>query len=221
MDRVAEPELMDDAEQALAYALADFAEPHQAFVTYFHERFPTFEQGSVIDLGCGAADVTMRFARAYPHAKLIGLDGAEAMLAHGRQSLAQSDLGARVTLIKTHLPAALPFIPAVDAVISNSLLHHLAGPAVLWQTIRRLAKPGAPVLVMDLLRPHSIDEAERLVAIHTDAAPPVLRKDFFNSLLAAYQLEEIRQQLRDAGLDHFTVEQVSDRHLLAWGTMKG
>ncbi len=32
MDRIPEPELMDEVEQARAYAAADFSEPHQAFV---------------------------------------------------------------------------------------------------------------------------------------------------------------------------------------------
>ena len=49
MQRVPEPELMDDPAQALAYAGADFSEPHQAFVAHFRERFPDFHSGSVLD----------------------------------------------------------------------------------------------------------------------------------------------------------------------------
>jgi SAM-dependent methyltransferase len=175
MQRTPEPELMDEAAQARAYAEADFAEPHQAFVRYFRERFADFERGHVLDLGCGPADVTMRFARAYP---AVTVD---------------------------------------DALISNSLLHHLADPMVLWETVAQTAKPGAPVFVMDLLRPHSIAEAERLTATHAADAPEILRKDFFNSLLAAYQPDEIARQLKAANLEHFRVEQVSDRHVVIWG----
>jgi 2-polyprenyl-3-methyl-5-hydroxy-6-metoxy-1,4-benzoquinol methylase len=104
-----------------------------------------------------------------------------------------------------------------DAVISNSLLHHLADPAVLWDTIKQAAKPGALVFVMDLLRPHSIEEAERLTATYAGAAPAVLRKDFFNSLLAAYQPDELRAQLYATGFGHLHIEQVSDRHVVIWG----
>ena len=39
MERIPEPELMDDPEQARAYASADFSEPHQAFVERFTQRF--------------------------------------------------------------------------------------------------------------------------------------------------------------------------------------
>lgn len=79
------------------------------------------------------------------------------------------------------------------------------------------ARPGASVFVMDLLRPHSIEEAERLTASHAADAPAVLRQDFFNSLLAAYRLDEIAAQLKSAGLEHFCVAQVSDRHVVIWG----
>jgi SAM-dependent methyltransferase len=215
MQRIPEPELMDDLAQARAYADADFSEPHQAFVRYFRERFPEFERGAVLDLGCGPADVTVRFARAYPQVSITGIDGAAAMLALGRGLLAREALSERITLVQTYLPAQLA--RRCDAVISNSLLHHLADPAVLWNSIKQAAKPGAPVFVMDLLRPHSIEQAERLAATYTGDAPPVLRKDFFNSLLAAYQPDEIGVQLRAAGLGHLKIEQVSDRHLVIWG----
>lgn len=215
MQRVPEPDLMDEAEQARAYAEADFAEPHQAFVRYFAERFPGFEKGAALDLGCGPADVTMRFARAYPLVSVVGLDGAESMLALGREALAREGLADRVTLLRVHLPATMD--ARYDAIISNSLLHHLADPMVLWETVAQTAKPGAPVFVMDLLRPQSVVEAERLTAMYAADAPEVLRKDFFNSLLAAYRLDEIAGQLRSAGLERFRVEQVSDRHVVIWG----
>ncbi len=215
MRRIPEPELMDDPEQARAYAQADFSEPHEAFVRHFRERFPGFERGHVLDLGCGPADVTVRFARAYPATLITAIDGSGPMLDLARRRVEDEGLAARVRLVPLRLPARLD--GGHDAVISNSLLHHLADPAVLWATVRAAARPGAPVFVMDLMRPHSIKEAERLTALYAAQAPAVLRKDFFNSLLAAYQPREVAAQLAAAGLGHFRVEPVSDRHLAAWG----
>lgn len=37
MDRAPEPELMDDAAQAMAYAEADFSEPHGRFIELYRE----------------------------------------------------------------------------------------------------------------------------------------------------------------------------------------
>lgn len=215
MQRTPEPELMDEPEQARAYAAADFSEPHEAFVDHFVARFPGFAAGRVADLGCGPADVTLRFARRLPQVSVLGIDGAEAMLALGREAVRRAGLGHRVELRLSRLQAALP--GGFDAVISNSLLHHLHEPMVLWRAVRALAAAGAPVMVMDLMRPSSPQEAQALVATYAADAPPVLKRDFLASLHAAFRVEEVKAQLAEAGLGHFAVEAASDRHLLAWG----
>ncbi len=67
MRRVPEPELMEGQEQARAYAHADFEEPHSRFLTLLQETLPAREVGPwVVDLGCGAADISIRVARAFP-----------------------------------------------------------------------------------------------------------------------------------------------------------
>lgn len=216
MERVPEPELMDDPAQALAYAAADFSEPHEAFVRHFQRLFPEFKRGRVLDLGCGAADITIRFARAYPAAKLDGIDGARAMLRLAREAVAKAQLEPRVSLHLLQLPAD-GLDNGYDAMISNSLLHHLVQPATLWQAVARAGRPGAAVLVMDLLRPDSREAACELVRLHAGDAPPVLARDFMNSLLAAYRPEEVARQLRASGLEDLDVAVVSDRHWLVWG----
>jgi ubiquinone/menaquinone biosynthesis C-methylase UbiE len=183
--RVPEPELMDTVEQARAYADADFAEPHEAFVVRFGERFQEFRSGRVLDLGCGTADVTLRFARAYPHVRVHGVDGASAMLDEGRTLVRNANVGDRVLLELVRLPSRVLAAGSYDAVISNSLLHHLADARVLWATIASAARPGAPVFVMDLCRPASTDAAHDLVDTYAAGESPVLRDDFFRSLCAA------------------------------------
>ncbi|MDH5534830.1 MAG: class I SAM-dependent methyltransferase [Betaproteobacteria bacterium] len=221
MQRVPEPELMDDPAQAEAYASADFSEPHDAFVAHFARLFPEFREGRVLDLGCGAADITIRFARAYPGTRLDGVDGAAAMLALGRNAVARARLEARVTLIEQRLPDTALAGAAYDAVICNSLLHHLADPRVLWQTVAAAARPGAPVLVMDLMRPASREAAQALVTLHAAGAPMLMQRDFLHSLCAAYRPEEIRMQLEASGPAGLTLEVVSDRHWIVWGRIRG
>jgi SAM-dependent methyltransferase len=217
--RVAEPELMDTPEQARAYAAADFSQPHQAFVTHFRDCFPGFTAGRVLDLGCGPADVTVRFARAYPKAHLRGVDGAQAMLDEGTRLVQRTGLGERVTLELVRLPSPSLAGAEYDAVISNSLLHHLADPAVLWSSIEAAARPGAPVFVMDLRRPPSTGAVQRLVDEYAADESPVLRDDFYRSLCAAYTPEEVRSQLVSAALHQLRVDVFSDRHLVVYGTI--
>ena len=219
MERVPEPELMNDAEQARAYAGADFALPHQHFIELLCERFPDEEPAFALELGCGAGDICMRFARTFPHSVVHGVDGAEAMLACGRAALRASGLEGRVELVRGYLPADAPPRDRYDLVFSNSLLHHLADPRVLWQSALRFAERNAPLFVMDLLRPASRDEAASLCQCYAAGEPPILQRDFEHSLLAAYRPDEVRAQLVEVGLGSLSVEVVSDRHLIVWGRM--
>src|SRR3989338_4731351 len=70
---------------------------------------------------------------------------------------------------------------------------------------------------MDLLRPDNQDKARELVQQYAADDSPILQKDFYNSLLAAYNVEEVGQQLNAAGLGYLTTEIVSDRHVSVWG----
>lgn len=220
MERIPEPELMTDAEQAAAYAGADFEEPHGHFIRLFKARFPDeVIDGAVLDLGCGPADIAIRFARAYPRCTVHGVDGAAVMLAPGHRRLREEGLQARVQLIHGYLPGAALPLRHYDAVISNSLLHHLHDPAVLWQTLWCHARSGAPLFVMDLCRPADRASAEALVEEYAADEPAILRRDFLHSLLAAYRVEEVAEQLRQEGLATLAAEKISDRHLLVHGRM--
>src|SRR6185369_13551913 len=182
MERTPEPELMDEQEQAAAYAAADWSESHGKIPGYFRQRFPNFSTGQVLDLGCGPADVTIRFVKAFPGVTALGADGSEAMLAFGRTKVREAGLESRIVLEKHLLPDPMLEERQFDAIICNSLLHHIADPVGLWRTAVRCAKPGAPVLMVDLLRPPDRDTVVRLVKQHAAGAPPVLERDFVASL---------------------------------------
>ncbi len=224
MERRPEPELMDDLAQARAYAEADFAAADQALVERFAAAFGPLA-GRVVDLGCGPGGIPLRLARALPQATVIGVDGAAPMLALARAALRApeaAEAARRVTLLRAHLPA-LPLAPhSADAVFSNSLLHHLADPLDLWCTARAIARPGAPVFVCDLFRPASEAEAQQIVDAAGSSADPLLRRDFYCSLLAAYTPDEVQAQLATCGLvGALEVSTISERHLLVSGRVPG
>jgi len=219
MDRVPEPEIMDDPAQAAAYARADFADVNQRFVDGLLERFPGIDGALVVDLGCGPADIDVRLARAAPRVRVIALDASLPMLRLGREALEGLPEARRVALVAARLPGLpLPDVSA-DAVVSNSLLHHLTEPAALWQEVRRIGRPGGVVHVMDLFRPPSVEAARRIVETAAADEDPILKQDFFNSLLAAFTPEEVDRQLRDAGLGDLRCTVVSERHLLVSGRL--
>ena len=216
MDRVLEPELMDDPKQADAYAHADFAEENRGFVNRFKEYFPEFSQGRVLDLGCGPADIPIRFATLYPACHIIGVDASAPMIRLGEQAVQQAGLADRITL-RCERYEEVAGARIVDAAISNSLLHHLPNPLQFWQKLRQLVKPGAPVLVMDLLRPDSPEEAQAIVDQYAANEPDILRRDFYNSLLAAFTEDEIGSQLARMNLTRLLIDIPDDRHWVVGG----
>jgi len=220
--RIPEEELMNVPRNAQAYAGADFSEPNNKFVALFAEKFPAFGGETILDLGCGPADITIRFALHYPQAAIIGADGADAMLDMAKQAIHRHEsLANRVEVQKWHIgreknPLRLK---AFDALVSNSLLHHMDDPLDLWRAIRGCAAANAAVLVMDLIRPSSLTEAKNIVEKYAASEPDVLRTDFLNSLRAAYRPAEIRQQLIASDMEQLSIEIVSDRHLVVFGSI--
>ncbi len=218
MDRVTEPELMVDDDQAEAYSEANFAEAHQAAVTRFGDAFAGFTPRRMLDLACGPADVTVRFARAYPETAIVGLEGSPAMLALGVQRVQREELGDRISFAHRVLPDDdLAALGTFDAVVSTSSLHHIRDPAALWQSVRVAAATDACVFVQDLMRPESVEAAHALVDRYAFGEPDVLRRDFLASLRAAFTPDEVRGQLDAAGFTGFTVTPVTDRHMTIQG----
>lgn len=202
---------MLDDEQARAYAAADFESAHSLYPKLFDELFPGRPRRAlVLDIGCGPCDVTVRFAQANPGYRFHAVDGSAAMLKCAPSM-------PRIKLIKGYVPAVRLPATAYDVILSSSLLHHLQEPQVLWQTVQRYSKPGTLVFVVDLRQPATRAAAERIAKKYSVGEPKVLKRDFFNSLLAAFTPVKVRQQLRAAGLNWLRVKTLTDRHLMVSG----
>jgi ubiquinone/menaquinone biosynthesis C-methylase UbiE len=217
MERILEPEIMEDTEQALAYAKADFSTSNQWYVDHLLADFPE-NLGNVLDIGCGPADVPVRLARAHPTIRITAIDGSGAMLALAQKAVEAARLRKRIATVHGYIPG-LPFDEhSFDAVLSKDLLHHLPDPMVLWSEARRLGRRGAAVYVMDLFRPTSTETARTIVETVAGNEHPILKEDFYNSLCAAFTVEEVRSQVSQAGLG-LDVIQISDRHMLIRGLL--
>jgi 2-polyprenyl-3-methyl-5-hydroxy-6-metoxy-1,4-benzoquinol methylase len=216
MPRVLEPELMDDPEQALVYAQADFERENQGFVDRFREHFPDFFEGHVLDLGCGPGDIPIRFARALPACRITGVDASEPMIGLAGVAAKQAGLADRITF-RCERFQGVALVEPVDAAVSNSLLHHVPNPLQFWYRLRQLVKPGSPVFVMDLLRPDSPEEAQVIVDRYAAKEPEILRRDFYRSQLAAFTEDEVAAQLAEMNLSRLIVDVSDDRHWVVSG----
>jgi ubiquinone/menaquinone biosynthesis C-methylase UbiE len=217
MKRILEPELMDDEQQAVAYANADFSISNQWFVDHLWSEFPDYLSRAV-DIGCGPADVPIRLARGHPQIQITAVDGSRPMVRLAQQAVRAAGLESRIKLMHGYVAGLMLDAHSYDAVLSKDVLHHLHNPAALWNEAQRLGRPGALVCVMDLCRPETPDDARRIVEEAAAGEDPILKRDFYNSLRAAFTVEEVEAQLSAAGL-RFRVARVSERHLLIQGLL--
>ena len=224
MQRIPEEELMEDPAQALAYTEADFSATHGARVAIFRSLFPSLDlAGPVLDLGCGSGDVLLRFARAFPSTRFVGVDGSAPMLQLAQRAIdAEPALRDRVQVRYGIIPnCALPDEPW-QLLMSHSLLHQLHEPQVLWRTVASCADSageGCAVFIADLRRPASEPDARRLVQATSKDEPEILQRDFFNSLCAAFEPDEVRHQLAAAGLRQLRVATHEPHHLSISGLL--
>ena len=215
MERVLESELMDDELQSIAYARADFSASNQFFVDGFINDFPQ-RLRTAVDIGCGPGDVMIRLARALPDLHITAIDASAPMIALARGAVMTEGASDRIELVQGYVPGVALQAHSFDAVLSKDLLHHVPDPSVLWKEVARLGRPGAVVYVMDLVRPPTREEAHRIVDRVAAREDPILREDFYNSLCAAFTVDELREQVAAAGLD-LEIRQASDRHALISG----
>jgi ubiquinone/menaquinone biosynthesis C-methylase UbiE len=222
VDRIPESaELMEGEGQAAAYARADFAQPNALFCEQLVARAGARLAGRAVDLGCGPADIPIRLALRHPELHVDAVDGSAAMLRWAERAVQAAALGARVRVIQGELGAGTLVAASYELVLSNSLLHHLVDPGLLWREVARLLRPRGFVQVMDLARPESSAVARAIVVQYASDEAEMLQHDFFASLCAAFTPEEVRAQVSAAGLSFLEVEMISDRHLIVAGRAGG
>jgi ubiquinone/menaquinone biosynthesis C-methylase UbiE len=217
MRRILEPEIMDDREQVAAYAKADFSSSNQMFVDGLIETYPD-RLGSILDIGCGPADVPIRILRAVPSAKVTAVDASLPMVEIARQAVQEAGFQDNIDVVLGRLPGITLRDMQFQTIASKDLLHHLADPSIFWEEVVKLATGTTAIYVMDLYRPESREDARNIVESVSGNEPEVLKRDFYNSLLAAFTVDEIQDHLESASLP-LNVEKVSERHLLIHGLL--
>ena len=219
MKRIVEPELMEDETQVKAYSEADFEQGHSKIIQLLDEVFGGIDiSGNILDLGCGSGDITFRIADRFPNTRITAVDGSKAMLHFADKKATEIGVRDRVNFIQSMIPDFAIPKQGYDLIISTSFLHHLHYPDILWQTIKEHSRPGTKVFIADLIRPENKNTANGIVNEFAKNEPEVLKEDFYNSLLAAFTPDEVKDQLNKANLNQLSI--YVDRYIIVYGEIR-
>lgn len=152
-------QLGDDARQAQAGANRPWFDlrlaPALAGVPAVHDVLAR-PGARVVDVGCGFGWSTLALARAYPAARLHGVDVDAPSVAAAREAAARAGLADRVTFHLADAAAlaaglgegpgdAAPF----DAAFAFECVHDMPQPVPVLDAVRRAVRPDGVVVVMD------------------------------------------------------------------------
>lgn len=121
-----------------------------------HELLPAIPQlhtaltagARVADIGCGAGWSSIGIARAYPGVTIDGYDLDEPSIEMARRNAREAGVADRVRFHAADV-ADLDVDGAYGAVVAFECIHDMSNPVEVLAAARRLAGPGAPVVVMD------------------------------------------------------------------------
>ena len=155
--RTLETEAMDTEEEARDYDAMDFADVNALFCDDFLAFVGSLEGARILDVGTGTARIPIALAQKSSVAKVTAIDIAAHMLAVGQENVRAARLEARISLELQDAKHAGWADGAFDAVMSNSIVHHIPEPFAVFKEMVRVVKPGGLIFVRDLLRP--VDES--------------------------------------------------------------
>ena len=217
LPRILEPEVLDTAQDARDYDAMDHSHVNARFVTDFLAFHGTSRGGNYLDVGTGTARIPILLAKADENARIVALDLAEEMLVLARRNILEAGLESRVFPLLQDAKAIPRNDFEFEAVVSNSIIHHIPEPSYALSEMVRLTAPGGTLFLRDLERPENQESLDRLVQTYAGQESEEARSLFRNSLHAALTLDELTVLTNALGIPRSSVSRTSDRHwTLAW-----
>ncbi len=210
MDRILEPEVMDTWLEATAYDAMNFDTLNTAFANDAIALDP--DAVKILDIGTGTARIPILMCQQRPQYLITGIDLAQSMLIIGQRNVEEANLTQRIRLERVDANR-MPYPDLeYDAIVSNSLVHHLSDSFSFFGEVKRLVKPDGAILIRDLIRPESDRIVDELVAKFGGDYDTQQQQLFRDSLKAALTLAEVRELCDRVGFKQVDISQTSELH---------
>ncbi|WP_421919569.1 class I SAM-dependent methyltransferase [Marinifilum sp.] len=142
-----------------------------------HLKTIGFNEGTILDVGCGFAAVAVEIAKAFPKAKIVGLDLADPLLDIGNKIIVEENLKDQITLLKGNAHNLKFENSSFDVVINSFLLHIVEHPTQMLNEIDRVVKTNGVILITDLRRGFLAYFINKLKTAYTKEEASVILKE--------------------------------------------
>ena len=170
----------------------------------------------IVDLGCGHAESYIDIQAKLGNPYITGYDSDLEALA-----IARANNPSDRVFFEQHLLPDKSISRTFNGIISIFFLHQLDDPAVMWNSVKQLAKAGTKVCIIDLVYTEDTYIINNIVSSFTE--PDTIERDTtIAAYKAAYSIEEVVQQLYAAGLINLSIESLpaeEGKFLVVHGTM--
>lgn len=122
--------------------------------------------GRAIDIGCGTGVIPVLLARAFPEARVAGLDFDARSIEIARENARDAGLASRIEFMHGSAATFDPPAGGYDFISTFDCIHDMGDPAAVLRRIRSALAPGGSYLMVE---PRAADR------VHDNAANPFAR----------------------------------------------
>lgn len=217
LNRVLEPEVMNTSDEAHDYNEMDHSQVNRIFVDDFLTALDTVNKPSltpvhIFDAGTGTALIPIELISRGRSFKITASDLADEMLIVAKQNVISRGYQNSIELVLRDCKKLPEADDTYDAIMSNSIVHHIPEPSLVIGELWRVLKPGGLCFIRDLMRPGDLGTLGKLVQTYAGYANAHQQQMFRESLHAALTLSEVGDLLKSFGIPSTAVQATSDRH---------
>ena len=230
MERVPEPELMEEKEQVISYDEADFSEGEVNLINQINQyllkkNISLGEKDLIVDLGCGPGNISEKLAIKWPNTAVLGIDGSKEMILRAEYNKSISNNQKKLKNLR-YICSDIKDIKLnsllkkrISLLVSNSLIHHITNLEDFFNTIRRLSSNITVNFHKDLKRPLDEKSALELKAQCSTKYNENLTNDYYASLRASYTFKELKNFILENDLPSLDVFEEGENYLIVYGNV--
>ena len=231
MERIPEPELMEEKEQVISYDEADFSEGEVNLINQINQyllkkNISLGEKDLIVDLGCGPGNISEKLAIKWPNTEVVGIDGSKEMILRAEYNRKNSTNRKKLRNLR-YICSDIKDIKLnnfllkkrISLLVSNSLIHHISNLEDFFNTIRGLSNEITVNFHKDLKRPLDEKSALELKEQCSTKYNEILTNDYYASLRASYSFKELKDFILENDLSSLEVFEDGDKYLIVYGNV--